>query len=92
MGNPHDIISVAAVVDIQKILRFAYVGCKRKKVPIIFSQMGVAKNRGTLKSSTFNKVCHYKPSILGYPYFWKHPNQWLDDDDSFPVGLSFEIP
>ena len=22
----------------------------------------------------FNRVFHYKPSILGYPYFWKHPN------------------
>ena len=22
----------------------------------------------------FNMVFHYKPSILGYPYFWKHPN------------------
>ena len=21
----------------------------------------------------FNWVFHYKPSILGYPYFWKHP-------------------
>ena len=21
----------------------------------------------------FNGVFHYKPSILGYPYFWKHP-------------------
>ena len=21
----------------------------------------------------FNKVFHCKPSILGYPYFWKHP-------------------
>ena len=20
-----------------------------------------------------NRVFHYKPSILGYPYFWKHP-------------------
>ena len=25
------------------------------------------------KSSHFNRVFHYKPSILGYPYFWKHP-------------------
>ena len=25
------------------------------------------------KSSNFNRVFHYKPSILGYPYFWKHP-------------------
>ena len=21
----------------------------------------------------FSRVFHYKPSILGYPYFWKHP-------------------
>ena len=21
----------------------------------------------------FNRVFHYKPSILGYPFFWKHP-------------------
>ena len=25
------------------------------------------------KSSHFNRVFHYKPSILGYPYFRKHP-------------------
>ena len=30
-------------------------------------------NGGTPKSSHFNRVFHYKPSILGYPYFWKHP-------------------
>ena len=35
--------------------------------------MGVSKNNGTPKSSIFNRVFHYKPSILGYPYFWKHP-------------------
>ena len=23
----------------------------------------------------FNRVFHYKPSILGYPYFWKHPSR-----------------
>ena len=34
------------------------------------------KNNGTTKSSIliyFNKVFHYKLSILGYPYFRKHP-------------------
>ena len=32
--------------------------------------MGVSKNRGTPKSSILiNRVFHYKPSILGYPYF-----------------------
>ena len=25
----------------------------------------------------FNRVFHYKPSILGYPYFWKHPFGFL---------------
>ena len=34
--------------------------------------MGVSKNIGTPKSSIL-MVFHYKPSILGYPYFWKHP-------------------
>ncbi len=35
--------------------------------------LGVSKNSGTPKSSHFNRVFHYKPSILGYHYFWKHP-------------------
>ena len=35
--------------------------------------LGVSKNRGTPKSSILIGVFHYKPSILGYPYFWKHP-------------------
>ena len=35
--------------------------------------MGVSENRGTPKSSIFNRIFHYKPSILGYPCFWKHP-------------------
>ncbi len=26
----------------------------------------------------FNRVFHYKPSILGYPYFWKHPNVFVN--------------
>ena len=26
----------------------------------------------------FNRVFHYKPSILGYPSFWKHPFQVCD--------------
>ena len=35
--------------------------------------MGVFKNNGTPQIIHFNRVFHYKPSILGYPYFWKHP-------------------
>ncbi len=44
-------------------------------VGIILSfHMGVSQNRGTPKSSILiNRGFQYKPSILGYPYFWKHP-------------------
>ncbi len=34
-----------------------------KLLSLIYHDLGVSKNR----------VFHYKPSILGYPYFWKHP-------------------
>ena len=40
-------------------------------------QKGVSKNSGTPKSSIFNRVFHYKPSILGYHYFWKHPEGFV---------------
>ena len=34
----------------------------------------VSKKRGRYPQIIhFNRVFHYKPSILGYPYFWKHP-------------------
>ena len=37
--------------------------------------MDVSKNRGvSLQIIHFKRVFHYKPSILVYPYFWKHPN------------------
>jgi len=36
--------------------------------------MGVSENNGTPQIIHFNRVFHYKPSILGYPYFWKHPD------------------
>ena len=38
--------------------------------------MVVSENSGTPKSSIligFSIINIYKPSILGYPYFWKHP-------------------
>ena len=37
------------------------------------SYVCVSKNRGTPQIIHFNRVFHYKPSILGYHYFWKHP-------------------
>ena len=45
-------------------------------------QMGVSENRGTPKSSIFH-YAHYKPSILGYLCFWKHPNRCTPGPSSF---------
>ena len=38
---------------------------------------GCSENSGTPNHPYFNRVFHYKPSILGYRYFWKHPFQWM---------------
>ena len=35
--------------------------------------MGVEPKIGVPPNHEFNRGFHYKPSILGYPYFWKHP-------------------
>ena len=44
----------------------------------MYIYMGVSKNRGTPKSSILIiRVFPYKPSILGYPYSWKHPHIYI---------------
>ena len=40
---------------------------------ILYLYMGVSTNNDTSQIIHFNRVFHYKPSILGYPYIWKHP-------------------
>ena len=47
--------------------------------------MGVSKNRGTSKSSNFNKVFHCKPSILGYTYFLE-----TSTSKKWKTGLPFQ--
>ena len=42
---------------------------QKKNLP----QMGVSLNGGTPKSSILIGFLQFSPSILGYPYFWKHP-------------------
>ena len=44
--------------------------------------MGVSENSGTPQIIHFNRVFQYKPSILGYPYFWKHPYTLYNGDFS----------
>ena len=54
-------------------------------------EMGVSKNRGkTHQIMNFNRVFHYKPSILGYPYFWKHPNNQSDPSNML-VSMEFRV-
>ena len=38
---------------------------------LVYKCMGVSKNRGKTPKSSI--LIGYKPSILGYHYFWKHP-------------------
>ena len=46
---------------------------REKGLNVTCIDLDVSENRGTPKSSIFIGVFHYKPSILGYPYFWIHP-------------------
>ena len=39
--------------------------------------MDVSKNSGTPQIIHFNRVFHYKPSILGYHYCWKPLYKWI---------------
>ena len=45
---------------------------------LVCRHLSVSKNRVfTPQIIHFNRVFHYKPSILGYPYFWKHPYVYI---------------
>ena len=59
-------------------------------VPIgsmVMVYMDVSENSGTPKIIHFNRVFHYKPSILGYPYFWKHPYIYI-----YCIHIELNIP
>ena len=50
-------------------LKVGRQGSEKQPASYRILMWGVSKNNGPPKSGFF----HYKPSILGYPYFWKHP-------------------
>ena len=59
----------------------------RKKLTLdTHIDMDVSLNGGTPKSSIKNRVFHYKPSILGYPYYWKHPYNNLYFSELFQLA------
>ena len=37
----------------------------------------------------FNRVFHYKPSILGYPYFWKHPYMYIHIVNKWSISSGY---
>ena len=72
-----------------------------EKFACLFFEMDVSENSGfSPQIIHFNRVFHYKPSILGYHYFWKHPYGrrymntmaeamfWNDDERSMSTGFS----
>ena len=56
--------------------------------------MGVSENGGfSPQIIQFNRDFHYKSSILGYPYFWKHPyNHPIGKDYKWYIsGIYFQL-
>ena len=55
------------------------IGSTGHDIPVVF--MGVSgcfQKYWYPQIIHFNRVFHYKPSSLGYPYFWKHPSSIME--------------
>jgi len=53
--------------------------------------MDVSENSGfSPQIIQFNRVFYYKPSILGYHYFWKHPYPKFHSNGIFFAGSADE--
>ena len=63
---------------INEIHEIQYPPGETKSSPL---KIGVSKNRGgPPKWMVYKGKILLELMIWGYPYFWKHPNQWLEDD------------
>ena len=60
-------------VDIECFIHLDKYFAKKTLVDITRIDLAVSKNRGYPQIIDFNRVFHFKPSILGYSYFRKHP-------------------
>ena len=57
------------------------------------NEVGVSENGGFSPQIIWiNRVFHYKPSILGYPYFWKHPCFFNHAPFFFGLGVYTSSP
>ena len=56
---------------------FSWMILRWKRSDLDYRNMDVSENSGfSSQIIHFNRVFHYKPSILGYPRFWKHPYEY----------------
>ena len=49
---------------------------RKKQVPC---RNGCFQKKWHPQIMNFNKVFHYKPSILGYPYLWRSGSKWFSE-------------
>ena len=71
-------------------LCFCHLRRKRKNHPwksdpqnLVIQKIWVFPKIGNPPIIHFYRDFHYKPSILGYLYFWKHPYGWMDFPKNF---------
>ena len=73
---------------------FFLFGRKTSHKPLVFFflDMVVSKKSGIPEIIHFNRVFHYKPYILGYRYFWKHPYWSFFTGKQRRVVIKFILP
>ena len=78
--HPNEASIEAIPMTTAQIMTFVFQGTS--KIPkIVVSQI-----------IHFNRDFHYKPSILGYPYFWKHRNQYTSKSPPYRKCPDFFSP
>ena len=71
-GYHHEEVKIVKVKVCQSMIWNDQNGIKQRQLLdncLLIGHMGVSKNRCTPQIIHFNRVFHYKPSILGYPIF-----------------------
>ena len=67
------ISSVGGIIWLDSRRRITSYSLRLKKSMMFVLSYGCFQKWWYPQIINFNRDFHYKPSILGYPYFWKHP-------------------
>ena len=94
-ANRHHPLSPSRLPQLPSASRFLaskmmfVASCDDTREVCVCEEMDVSENSGfSPQIIHFNRVFHYKPSILGYPYFRKHLNR----DDEVMMYFSLHSP